>query len=632
MLDRLKKMASGWVAQLFLAVLVLSFAVWGVSDIFTGFGQNAVARVGDSEITVRDFQRRYQLATQSVLQQMGANVTPQQLVQFGLPQQVLDQMVIEAAFTNAAHRMGMGLSNQELGRQIAIDPAFRAPTGQFDRAYLAQIINAQQMTENDFIIERRSAYTRNQLIKAFGSGNATPEIYLRAIHEYRDTERKVSYVAVSAPAPETIPEPNEADLTAFFDATKARWRAPEYRAVNFFVLSPGKLADPEQVTDEDARARYASTPDLFRIPAQRQIQQIVFKDRAEAEAAQAELAAGKTFDDLAKARGLQPADYDLGLITKDKIVDPAVADTAFSIPENSVSPIINGRFGPVIVNVRGAQEEIVIPFEDSKADIKQQIAIERASSDILNIRDAIEDARAGGATLAEAAAKFELKLTTLPAMSQGGLDAMDNPIPGLPVAVLTGAFTSDVGVENDPVEPDRASFAWFEVTGITPPRDRTLAEVRDRVVTAWKDEQRQKALDATTAELKKRLDAGETLAAVAADRMLMVNTVEKVTRLTPPSGEISAAGLTAIFAVDEGKSGVTRGATPMTAVVFTVDDVVQPAFVAGDETLANIKSQLSQQIMTDILSTYAIQLQNQTEVRYNQAAIATAVGISQPTQ
>ena len=54
-------------------------------------------------------------------------------------------------------------------------------------------------------------------------------------------------------------------------------------------------------------------------------------------------------------------------------------------------------------------------------------------------------------------------------------------------------------------------------------------------------------------------------------------------------------------------------------------------YVADDATLQQVKSQLNSQIVTDLLSTYAAQLQKQTEVRFNQAAIAAAVGIT-PTQ
>jgi len=169
------------------------------------------------------------------------------------------------------------------------------------------------------------------------------------------------------------------------------------------------------------------------------------------------------------------------------------------------------------------------------------------------------------------------------------------------------------------------------VTKITPPRDRPLAEVHDAVVAAWKDEQRQKTLQAKTAEIKKRLDGGETLAQVAADNMLMVEKLDMVTRLTQPAGAVSAATLNAIFAADKGQSAIAPAAVTLTSIVFTVDDVIDPPYVADDATLQQVKSQLNSQIVTDLLSTYAAQLQKQTEVRFNQAAIAAAVGIT-PTQ
>ena len=201
MLDNLRSLASGWVAQLLLAILVISFAVRGVADIFTGFGQNAVATVGGADITVAEIQRAYQSASQNVTQQLGQSFTPAQLIQLGLPAQVLNELEVEASFDDAAKHMGLGLSDDQLGQQIAADPTFRAPTGEFDKTYLSQIIASQQMTENDFILDRRDAYTRAQLIEAFGSGNATPETYLQAVHDYRENQRAISYVVLECAVP-----------------------------------------------------------------------------------------------------------------------------------------------------------------------------------------------------------------------------------------------------------------------------------------------------------------------------------------------------------------------------------------------------------------------------------------------
>ena len=70
---------------------------------------------------------------------------------------------------------------------------------------------------------------------------------------------------------------------------------------------------------------------------------------------------------------------------------------------------------------------------------------------------------------------------------------------------MASAFESDVGIENNPIEPVRNTFVWYDVTQVLPAHDRTLAEVRDKVVAAWKDEQRQKKLADEADALKAKL-------------------------------------------------------------------------------------------------------------------------------
>ena len=69
MLDKLRKASTTWVAQILIALLVVSFAVWGVSGFFTGFNQDVVARVGNTEITVQQFARQYDQQLRQLSQQ-----------------------------------------------------------------------------------------------------------------------------------------------------------------------------------------------------------------------------------------------------------------------------------------------------------------------------------------------------------------------------------------------------------------------------------------------------------------------------------------------------------------------------------------------------------------------------------
>ena len=71
MLTQMRRGAGTWVAKIFIALLVVSFGIWGIADIFRGFGVNQLAKVGDTEITAVEFQRDYERAIQRLSQQMG---------------------------------------------------------------------------------------------------------------------------------------------------------------------------------------------------------------------------------------------------------------------------------------------------------------------------------------------------------------------------------------------------------------------------------------------------------------------------------------------------------------------------------------------------------------------------------
>ncbi len=62
MLRGLRKASSNWLGKLVMAVvvgfLVVSFAIWGIGDIFRGFGRSTVAKIGGTEITIEQFASR----------------------------------------------------------------------------------------------------------------------------------------------------------------------------------------------------------------------------------------------------------------------------------------------------------------------------------------------------------------------------------------------------------------------------------------------------------------------------------------------------------------------------------------------------------------------------------------------
>src|SRR5262249_44268389 len=153
-------------------------------------------------------------------------------------------------------------------------------------------------------------------------------------------------------------------------------------------------------------------------------------------------------------------------------------DAAFSLPEGGVSAPVKGRFGTTLVHVVKIQPENVRPFEQVENEIRHDLALERAKPAMQNLYDKVEDERASGLSLEEVGKKLKLKARTIVAIHRSGRDANGNPIADLPtgVDIAASAFSTDVGVENDPLQTSGGGYVWYDLVGITPSHDRTLDE------------------------------------------------------------------------------------------------------------------------------------------------------------
>ncbi|MBN9009625.1 MAG: peptidyl-prolyl cis-trans isomerase, partial [Rhizobiales bacterium] len=330
-------------------------------------------------------------------------------------------------------------------------------------------------------------------------------------------------------------------------------------------------------------------------------------------------------DDLLAERNLKPADVDLGVITKDKLIDPAVAEATFGLAAPGVSPVIAGRFGPVMVRVSQITPAVTKSFDEVKADLKKEIATQRASQEISDQHDVIEDARAGGETLAEIATKYDLKLTNIAAVDKDGKD-----VPGLPAGLVSSAFDTDVGLENAPLSVS-GGYVWYDVTAVTQARDRELSEVKDKIAEAWKREQVEEKLTAKANDLRDRLQKGEDIAKAAGDLGAEVKTVSDITRSTKASGDLTQAAILGTFSGPKGTAAVAAGAADQTKVVLVVTASEVPPYFSDAPDMAQAKSQLADQLSNDFLTGYMTQLQAELGgVSVNQAALAQAIGATQP--
>jgi peptidyl-prolyl cis-trans isomerase D len=609
-----------------MGVLIVSFGIWGIADIFRGFGQSTLAKVGRTEISTEQFRQIYNERLQQIGRQFGRPLTMDQARALGFDRQVLQQTLAEAALDEEARRLGLAQSPEETMRLIFNDPNFKGVNGAFDPARFQNVIRQLGFGEQRFIAEQRRVSLRRQIAATVAAGLETPKVLLDALARYQNEQRTIEYVKLEAAQAGTIDPPSPEALAAYFDEHKTLFRAPEYRKISFVVITPEEIGKWTEVSDEDARKVFEQRRDKYGTPERRQVWQIVFPNAEEAQAARGRIESGLSFDDLAKERGLNPADIDLGVIPKSAVAEAAVADAAFSLQSGEISQPAQGRFGVALVKVGKIEPGVAPNYESVASEIKRDIAKERARTKVAELRDKMEDERGGGASVIEAAQKLGLAPVTIDAIDRSGRLPNGQPAMNIPrgLDVVSQAFNSDVGVDNDPISFN-GGYVWYDVLGITPSRERSLDEVKDQVEARWRDDQIASRLRAKATDMVQKLEQGGKLADAAAQAGLSVETASGFKRdATVP--RLPAAAVAAAFRAARDGVGQTPDPAANASIVFRVTDItVPPVDLASDE-MKKLSENIKRAITDEQLAQYITQLQTNIGTSLNQTAFAQVTG------
>ncbi|HEY4405457.1 MAG TPA: SurA N-terminal domain-containing protein [Xanthobacteraceae bacterium] len=628
MLRGLRKASSNWVGKTIMgavvAFLIGSFAIWGIGDIFRGFGLSTAAKVGRTELTTEQFRQIYNDKLQEIGRQIGRPISSDQARALGFDRQILAQLTAEMALDERARALRLSLSDAEIARRITAQPSFQTPTGGFDASRFQQIIRQAGYTEQRFVAEQRRNSVRSQLSGTIMGGPLVPQAAIEAMDRYQNEQRSADYVLLDHSRAGDIAAPTPEALAQYFNERKILFRAPEYRKLEVLTLIPSDQANWVEVSDDDAKQAYEERRASFGTPEKRQLQQIVYPSVEAAQADAERIAKGADFADIAKERGFADKDIELGTLSKSSIIDRAVADAAFALKEGETSAPVQGRFGVALIHVVKIEPEQVRPLAEVGPEIKKAIATERARAQILSVYDKIEDVRSEGHTLAEAAVTLKLAARSID-LDRSGHDPAGQPVKDLPDAqrLLATAFSTDVGVDADPLKV-QDGYVWYEVEGITPSHDRTLDEVKDRVEASWREDQIATRLKDKAAALVDKLKAGSTLADLAAADGLKVETITGLKRgvASPP---LSASATDKLFLTPKDGAASADAEQPGDQVVFRVTDIVLPKTDMKSDEAKAISQSLNRSLSEDVFSQYIAHVESEIGVTINPNAVRQVV-------
>jgi len=635
MLNAMRRQASSWTVKILLGLLILSFAVWGIGDIFLGTGsREVVAEVGDLEVTRTELNREFDQAYRQFSERFGGGVDRAEAASLGLLNQSLQSTIARRLVDQHGQELGLGISDESIAEAIRGNPLFQSQ-GRFDRSRFELYLRSLGLSEEAFVEQVRSETRRQRLLNAVGGLIEPPETLARQLHSFRNEQRRAELLHVAAEAQE-VPAPTSEELETYLEANQDDYMAPEYRDFQLVTLAPEDLEDEIAIDEESLREAYDSRRNLYTTPERREVEQLLASTRAPLEEAERRLAEGAGFAALADEMA-EVSHIELGEVDRDALPD-AFVDTIWRLNEGEIGGPVESSFGWHLFRVTAIAEEDVEPFEAVRDEIERELVRERAVDELPDLANALDDEIAAGNALDEAAERLGLRLERFE-----GVDASGRGRDGEPVAsehlepeMVDKVFDEPEGQTSLLHETQDGVYYMFHVENVEEPRPYEVAEVEDELRQAWTEERRIEAARERAGALLERARAGTTFSRLARDagEGVSVREAGPLRRGDDPSAHaLSSAAQRALFEVDAGDLVDEVFELEGGAGLVRVAEVIP----AGDpENLAGLREELAGAMRNDILNQYEAALRARYPVEVNEAAVSSLVsafsGEGQPTR
>ena len=632
MLDFMRsRVQSVWTKGLFL-VIALVFVFFGIGS----FGDDAqvriVATVDDEPITVREFQRAYRNVEASYREQYKDRFTPELAKQMNLRQQTLDQLITAKLFTKEAHRLGFRVSDEEVRREIAANPAFEG-FGSFSPDRYRRLLRALRLTPQEFEEQQRDGLVLQRFQRFVESSVRATDFEVDKLYEFEQERVNLDFVKIASEDLVDSVTVEEQALTDFYENHKETFRTPERVRFGYVTYDPVDFAPEVSVSEADVQEYYDTyKDDLFTDEQQVRARHILFSvsendsDEAKAETRTTALGVlerardGEDFASLAEEfsqdEGTAEQGGDLGFFGRGRMVEP-FEEAAFSLDVGQISDLVETTFGFHVIKVDEIRSAEVRPLEDV-ADQVTETLLERESRRLAEERARADRQTVGdGVRLAEFAESAALTVQETPLVATG------ETIPGLgeQPTLVQAALAQEPGQISQPIQVDDV---WFLVSleERAPSRIPEFSGVQSDVERRYRSEQAETLAKQRADALFTKLQETRDLASLARAEDLEVEETGPFTRAggyVPKIGNLPALKAAAFRLNAENPVPSQTYVWGGNAYVVAFKEHLPADAEQLEQRREELRESLVQQKRAEALREFEKYLKKQAQIEYNQA-------------
>ncbi|MGB8077026.1 MAG: SurA N-terminal domain-containing protein, partial [Gallionella sp.] len=587
--------------QIVLALIILPFALWGVSS-YDRIRNSAeiVATVDGYKITQQEFDNSLRQQQDKMRQQLGANYDPAMFDNPDVRHAVLDNLVSQRLIIEHAKATGLVVPDDQVAQVIAGIEAFQE-NGKFDTKRYESVLKNQNLSPLSFEANIREELLAQQLQEAYAQNGYAANSIVDNIIRLNEQQRMVGVAPISLEPFMAQAKVDDASLKKYYEQNPAEFQVQEQAKVDYLQFSVDDLLSKVQVSKEDARNYYDEHQSEFGMPEERRAAHILITIKPGASQSEQDAAKAKAedllhqveknpakFAELAKKNSEDPGSAvnggDLGFFGRGMMVKP-FEDATFALKVGEISGLVRSDFGYHIIKLVAIKPSRVQSFDEVREGIVNKLRQQKAADMFAEMADKFSNT------------VYEQSDTLKPAADLVGAKIQRSGwlLKGVPAAdpwtaKMLQAIFSDEAVKNKrntaAVEVKPNTLVAAHVVEYKPASVRAFGEVQEQI--------RQKLMRQRAQELAEKQGQSELAQLQRGGKLaLKWGAVQTVTRAQ--HGALDMALVRQIFQADAAKLPQYVGAAdPQNGYTLVRIDAVKDGGAIDDEKRARYAQQLRQ--------------------------------------
>ncbi|MDM8218450.1 SurA N-terminal domain-containing protein [Parasutterella secunda] len=584
-----------WMMFIAMIFIIPSFVVTGIySYNRMSDSENDLATVGDTSITMMDFDNAKRQYLDNFRRQMGQSFKPNMLDTAEARASILAALISDRAISLEIASEYMNVGEADAINLVKQAPAFQRD-GKFSTEAYQQFLNSMGKSDEQFVLELRRDLTRQMLLSAVSQTTQASNTVAQRIHDLLTEERTIRTFEIKPTAFLKTVSVTDAEAQSYYDQNKSLFAVPESVDIEYVVLSPESYKNI-QASEDDIKTFYEQNLQRFSTPEERRASHILIAVNGEKSDADAKKEADEIykqlqadpskFAQLAKSKSADPGSArqggDLGFFQKGMMV-PEFDNAVFSGKKGDLVAPVKTQFGYHIIKIVDVKAAQAKPLKEVRGEIEalyqQQAAIRAFAEDAENFSNMVYEQ---SESLQPVAERFGLKIQTVKNVTRDFEDQLINPNV---IEALYGFDVLEDKRNSNAIEVASNTLLSARVTAHHKQTVKTFDEVKGDIVATLKNQKATEAARAQgSADIAKLLDK-KSASAKFGDKTV-------ISRERP--GAYAYEVVTAALRPEANKLPTYTGVQTQDGSYFVIEVQSSKKIEASPEQLAMRKAELAQ--------------------------------------